>query len=315
MSLASLTGKIVDTAGHPLEGAEVALPDLRRRVLSNAAGSFRFDSVPRRQWIVSVRKIGYAAQTKPVDVDSAAPPVEFRLVPTVRLLAPIVTAAARLGLSGTVKEAGGKPVPKARVRVLGSGLEAQTDSVGRFWIPAPAGNHMIAVAKQSFAERVAGVTIPSDSGREITIWLRPASTVPIREAWNIEDLRERIAWGRKSSQELFTRESLEKKGYEWIYDVVDDIWKSLGRKNDVSPDCVVVADGGPATVPLGQLAVDDVESIEVYPRFPQTSATVSAAAPRRGTVPGGQFDQRSNTREAEIANGGRPCLAVYVWLR
>ena len=315
-ALTTLAGSVVDSAGRPLEGAEVALTDLRRSVMSSSSGAFRFDSIPRGQWIVRVRKIGYAAETRTVDVDSAALPVEFRLVATVRTLVPIVTAASRLGLGGTVNDAGGKPVPKARVRVLGSGLEAVTDSAGQFWVAAPAGNHMVAVAKPAFAERVAGVTIPRDSGREVTIWLRPAGSVPVREAWNIEDLRERMAWRKaKPFEGILTRDAMLRDGYDWIYDVVQAAWVRMGRMHSVNQECQLVVNGGPATVALARLMVDDVESIEIYERFPRVSATVAAAAPRRGTVRGGQFGQLSNTRPAEMANGAMRCLAVYVWMR
>jgi hypothetical protein len=314
-SFATFSGSVVDSAGRPIEGVEVALTDLRRVVLSGSTGSFRFDSVPVGQWIVRVRRIGFAAETRSVDVDTGRAPVEFRLRATVRTLVPIVTSASRLGLGGTVNDASGKPVPKARVRVLGSGLETITDSAGQFWIAARSGSYMVAVAKTSFAERIAGVTIPPDSGREVTIWLRPSSTVPVREAWNIEDLRERMAWVKQSGEGILTRDAMAKDGYDLIYDVVQAAWVRMGRKHSVSPECRLVVNGGPATVALARITVDDVESIEIYSRYPKTSAAVAAAAPRRGSIGGGQFVQLSNTRAAEMANGGMPCLAVYVWMR
>jgi hypothetical protein len=318
--VASFSGRVVDTAGKPLEGVEVALTDLRRRALSNSAGAFRIDSVPRGQWVVRVRKIGYAAETRTVDVDSTNAPVEFRLVETVRKLVPIVTSASRLGLAGIVNDPAGKPVEKARVRVLGTGLETMTDSAGAFWIPAPAGNFMVAVGKKAFAERLAGVSIPRDSGRQVTIWLKPATAIPVREAWKIEDFRERLAWTQRPSQRLnqsfLTRDALEKEGYEWIYDVVQDFWLRQGRQGFVSQECALVVDGGPGIVSLGGLLVDDIESIEIYSQWPKAMATVAAAAPRKSSLPGGQFVEADNTRYAKMKNGGvGRCLAVYVWLR
>jgi hypothetical protein len=319
-SSATFAGSVIDSAGRPIEGAEVALTDLRRTALSSSTGSFRFDSVPVGQWIVRVRRIGFAAETRSVDVETGGAPVEFRLRASVRTLVPIVTSASRLGLGGTVNDAGGKPVPKARVRVLGSGLETTTDSAGQFWIAAPSGSYMVAVAKPSFAERVAGVTVPPDSGRQVTLWLKPAVRIPVREVWNIEDFRERLAWSQRPSQKMnqsfFTRETLEKEGYEWIYDVVQDAWARMGKQGFVGKECALVVNGGPAIVSLASLLVDDIESIEIYSQWPKAMATVAAAAPRRGTVPGGQFVEADNTRYAKMKNGGvGRCLAVYVWLR
>jgi hypothetical protein len=311
---APLIGRVVDSAGAPVAGASVDLTDIRRSTTTDNMGAFRFDSVPRGQWIVRVRKIGFRQQTLTADVDPSLPPLEVRLVPNVQALVPVVTSASRLGLSGTVRDGSGKPVANARVRVLGANLETVTDSAGSFWLAAPKGNHMVAVAKPAYAEKLAGVTIPADSGRDVSIWLRPASSIPVGEAWNAEDLRERLAWAPKSSSYLFTRESMEKEGFDWVYDAVQWAWARMGRMGDVNTRCAMVVNGGPATLLVTQPAVDDVESIEVYSRFPN-QATVAAAAPRRANVPGGQFVERDNTRRAKTSNAGMNCPAVYVWLR
>lgn len=172
---ASLVGRIVDTTGAPIAGAEVVLTDLLRRTQTNASGVFRFDSVPRGGWVAKVRRIGFVPQVRTIDSDSAES--VFRLVPSAPSLAPVVTVASQLGLSGIVKEASGKPVPGARVRVLGVNLQTTTDSAGAFWLAAPAGSHMVSAGKANFEERLAGVTIPKDSGRNVTIWLRPAASM------------------------------------------------------------------------------------------------------------------------------------------
>jgi hypothetical protein len=308
-----LSGRVVDSTGKPIEGAEVTLPDLLRRTLTNAGGNFRFDSVPRGGWVMKARKIGFKQQVQTVESDTGA--VVFRLLPSAQSLAPVVTVASQLGLSGIVKELSGKPIPGARVRVLGIGLQTTTDSAGAFWLPAPAGSHMVAAGKKSFAEKVAGVTIPNDSGRSVSIWLRPAATVPKNEAFNVEDLRERLAWGMRNSQTLFTRERLEKEEIEWIYDAVQLVWRRAGHISDINRDCSVLVNGGPATAPLLGLTTDDVESVEIYSRYPDESATVAAAAPRSPNGRGGKFVQPNNTYRVKQQNGGKICLAVYVWLR
>jgi hypothetical protein len=309
----TLTGRVIDSTGKPIEGAEVSLPDILRRTMSNASGKFRFDSVTPGGWVTRVRKIGFTPQTLTVDSDTGE--VVFRLIPSATSLAPVVTAAAQLGLSGIVKDASGKPVPGVRVRVLGSGLETMTDSAGTFWMAAPAGSHMVSAQKKAFAERLAGVTIPKDSGRNVTMWLRPAASVPKREAFNVEDLRERLAWGMRTSQTLFTRERLEKEEIEWIYDAVQLVWRRGGHISDINRNCMVLVNGGPAVAPLIGLTTDDVESVEIYTRFPDKMATVAAAAPRGPNGRGGEFVQPNNTYRVKQANAGKNCLAVYAWLR
>src|SRR6185436_11993251 len=146
---------------------------------------------------------------------------------------------------GFVRDAAGKPVPGARVRVLGIGLQTMTDSAGAFWMQAPAGSYMVSASKPSYAEKLAGVTIAPDSGRSVTIWLRPAASIAKVAAFNVEDLRERIAWGMRNSQTLFTRERLEKEEIDWIYDAVQLVWRRMGRITDVSRECWVLVNGGP----------------------------------------------------------------------
>ncbi len=312
-STGALTGRVVDTTGKPIEGAEVTIPDLLRRAQTDARGAFRFDSLAKGGWVTRVRKIGFTQQVLTIEPDTGA--IVFRLVPSAPVLAPVVTVASQVGLSGFVNDASGKPVPGARVRVLGVGLETTTDSAGAFWLPAPAGSHMVAASKKSFAEKLAGVTIPKDSGRSVTIWLRPAASMLKVEAFNVEDLRERLAWGMKNSQTLFTRERLEKEEIEWIYDAVQLVWRRMGHVTDIDRECWVLINGGPAIAPLVGLTTDDVESVEIYSKYPKESATVTAAAPRGAKGQGGQFVQPNNSHYVEKRNAGKTCLAVYAWLR
>ena len=313
-STAPLRGRVVDTTGTPVEGAEVTLADLLRRTQTNASGQFQFDSVPRGGWVTRVRKIGFKQQVLTIEADTGS--ILFRLAPAPSLLAPVVTVASKLGLSGFVRDASGKPVPDARVRVLGIGLQTTTDSAGAFWLQAPAGSHMVAASKKSYAEKLAGVTIPPDSGRNVTIWLRPAASIAKVEAFNVEDLRERLAWGMKTSQTLWTRERLEKEEIDWIYDVVQLVWRRSGHVTDINRECWVLVNGGPDIAPLVGLTTDDVESVEIYSKWHEQSATVKAAAPRSANGQGGQFIQpMALTYYVKKKNGGKSCLAVYVWLR
>jgi hypothetical protein len=64
---ASFAGTVVaDSSDAPVEGAEVALPDLGLATITNAAGAFRFDSIPRGAHRVSIRRAGYVPLTAQV---------------------------------------------------------------------------------------------------------------------------------------------------------------------------------------------------------------------------------------------------------
>lgn len=62
-----------DTLYHQLTQAEIALPALNRRTVSNYAGDFRFTNVPAGRYAVVVRHLGFAPLTATVVVADNAP--------------------------------------------------------------------------------------------------------------------------------------------------------------------------------------------------------------------------------------------------
>lgn len=55
-----MRGAVQDTLGQPLEGAQVEIMSLERRVMTPSSGAYRFDAItPGRYWVVA-RRIGYA---------------------------------------------------------------------------------------------------------------------------------------------------------------------------------------------------------------------------------------------------------------
>jgi hypothetical protein len=77
-----ITGTVLrDSAGHQLEGAEVLLPDLKRRVVANWAGEFRIGQLPAGRHAILVRHVGFAPLVDTVDVaDGVKVDREFILV-------------------------------------------------------------------------------------------------------------------------------------------------------------------------------------------------------------------------------------------
>ena len=61
VATASLTGSVLtDTAGTPLNNAEVTITDLRRSVTTDRRGRFRLSEIPSGEHLVSIRHVGYA---------------------------------------------------------------------------------------------------------------------------------------------------------------------------------------------------------------------------------------------------------------
>jgi hypothetical protein len=316
-------GIVRDTDETPLEGVEIIIPGLRKRVLSNADGTFRFTDMPIGGFEMRARKLGYAQQVRDFTVDKQGGSGAFELVPWPHTMPPVVTSAARGGLSGRVADTSFAPVADALVSVTTKALRTQTDSNGAFFLPAPPGSWMVIIRKPGYADRVASVTIPSDSGRHLSTMLLPAHSIPVKERHNVDDLEARQIWHDKLKQPFYTHEDIEKLGITWIYDLV-----RMSGGDQYSADCSVVIDGGPATRSLSTLTVDEVESVEVYGanRFERP---LSMASPRgRGrNLPPAVTKQTdaiaarvpiTNANVAAFQNQGvsKYCPgAVYVWLR
>lgn len=311
-------GLVKDTAGNPLEGVEITIPRLQKRMFTKNDGTFRIDDVKAGTYSVRARKFGYAPQVREFEVESGGGTGEFELMPIARALPAVVASAARGGLSGVVADTGYAPVAGAEVTVLGKGLRTLTDSGGGFFIPAPAGSYMVAIRKHGYADKLASVRIPPDSGRHMTAMLGPGVPIPAREAWNIADLASRQAWRNKLTMPFYTREEIQKLGIVWIYDLV-----RMAGSDQYSDDCAVIVNGGPTWVSLATLTVDDVESIEVYDtareRGPAGRRTGMPAIPRLGArakvARGEGLVPISNAEVANFENLTRNCPTIYAWLR
>jgi hypothetical protein len=81
-------------------------------------------------------------------------------------------------------------------------------------------------------------------------------------------------------------------------------------------DCFAVKNGGPGSVLLRELTVDEVDMVEVYLSGPINVPTGARGAEtlrsKRSSIPQVPLE---NSREASLANRGKNCTTVYVWLR
>lgn len=312
-----LVGVVKDTSDWAVEGVEISIPDLKRIAYSNADGRFRFENVPRGKYSMRARKIGYAAQVRSFTVLADGGVAEFEIMPLTRALPAVITTAVRLGLSGTVGDTSFRAIENAEVAILGKDMFAKTDSVGRFFLPVPPGRYMVTIKRAGYADKVSAVSIPKDSGRNITAFLSPRRPVDVRSRNNLADLQHRMSWSNKLLQPIYTREDIQKLDIVFILDLVN-----MAARTQLDPDCYVLVNGGPGIAELSSLTVDDVEGVEAYggagmgrpvtlsadPRLGGRKAT-KAKPPKLGTV------SAPGSPELAAANFGKRCIGANVWLR
>lgn len=120
---AAVTGFVTDSGNNPVEGAEVAIPEIRASTKSGADGSFRFDFVPNGESSIQAKMFGYkdseAAKITVSDKDAST---------TIRIeKLPVYT------VSGRVLALDGNPVEKADIALAGyADLTTTSNTDGTF---------------------------------------------------------------------------------------------------------------------------------------------------------------------------------------
>jgi hypothetical protein len=209
----TLRGVVRDSAGAPVAEAEVMVGG--RSVLTSAAGRFIVASVPTGAHLLVIRKVGYAPLRAQVIVTAAlTAELEYQLDEEAARLPTVVVEAVRPGIYGTVGDTALRPVPGARVQVMGPrGGDVRTDSSGQFAFPqADRGQYMVRVTHPEFNERRLAVTL-AGGGRELAFVLTPGRGIPTRLADQaVADLGRRLTlnsrWDRVGPDHLERRGSI-----------------------------------------------------------------------------------------------------------
>ena len=288
----TVIGFVVDGFGRGIDNADVYILELKRRVTSDTAGYFRFDSIPDGDYQLAARRIGYFAVSRKIRMEPGGVVASLRLAPITRTLPSIVTSASRGGLSGIVADSNSNVIKGAVVEVIGESRRAETDSAGFFQIKVPTGRHMVKVSASGYATKMVSATVPTDSGRQIMVWLSTGdNNAAARMDFNMKALHERLIRRTAVSSALITREDINKHGWTDLSQIARSAWP-------VDDNCRAIVDGGPRSIEIWALKAEDIETVEAY--FPK---------PTRYTA--------TNTRSgANARQAPRPtCIPVYVWLR
>src|SRR5690348_4145297 len=155
----TLVGVVSDTAGVPIDSAEIFISALKRHVMSAADGRFRFDDIKPGTYDVSARRLGYLPQVRKVKVADEGGAISFQLVPYVRGLAPVVTSSTRGGLSGVVGDTSYRSIAGTEISALATDRRTVSDSTGSFFLDLKPGKHILRVNAPGFSTRLVSVTV------------------------------------------------------------------------------------------------------------------------------------------------------------
>ena len=207
----AIVGLVTDRALNPLAEAQVSMRAPRRaETTTDQGGRFQFTGLPKGEYEIFVRKIGFEFQRATATVGDSGAVVRICLAVVARPLPAVVTSATRTGLFGLVADARRQPVPGAQVRILGNGMVTSTDSTGAFFLGAKAGHYAVTVSKEGYGTQMMGVTIPADSGREIAVWLGTPPLNKNRYAAELDEMHWRSVTLPASRYAIRTSEDLSR---------------------------------------------------------------------------------------------------------
>ena len=93
----TLHGTVVDTAGHPLPGATVNVPELGLTLVTRVDGAFQVADLPAGRYTLVIRRLGYAPTLATATVPG--PPRALVLRPSALHLGPVTVTATRSAIS------------------------------------------------------------------------------------------------------------------------------------------------------------------------------------------------------------------------
>lgn len=194
----TVRGTVLDETRAPVGGAEVLIPELARREVTNERGEFQFRDLPPGTHLMVTRMIGHLPARQEIFVGTPVTEVAIILRRLAYQLDSVDVTVSRRGLAGVVGDSALRPLAGASITIHGARHRAATDSTGRFEIPGLAsGTYGVTVALEGYAPGRLVTTVPDSGRRELVILLAvevPGSSRIPGASTAMHDLGRRLAW-------------------------------------------------------------------------------------------------------------------------
>jgi hypothetical protein len=273
-TMSSVQGVVRNESGQPVEQAQVLLYTSAnpRELRTDRDGRFRFIGVSVGDFRLRVLRIGFQPHDTTVSVGGTSLEVDIRLR-RLTTLREVEVVSRRTGVYGTVMGRDSlKPLAGARVELLGGRAGDTTDASGAFAMePKNAGTYMLRVTRAGYDTRLISVRVPKDTGVGIDLVLRPgtpALDAHMEMLW--ADMAQRINW-KGVEAAVVGREELLSRGKD--LQMAIKFAPSYAKKGIFIDEraCIYVDGVARPYATIGEFNVDDVESVEVYPRGSELS--------------------------------------------
>lgn len=266
--VATVTGLVSNESGRRLEHALVTLdPDgANRQARTDAEGRYSFIGVAAGTHTLRVAWVGFAPETRTVNVTPGTVTVDFTLR-RLTVLDTVAVQATRTGIYGTVISKDSLlPVPGAVVEVIGARKSAATDSSGGFSFPEiQGGSYIVRVKHPWFESRNFTAVVPVKGGTGLDVVVERGR---ISRDQHMEmlyrEMDSRLAF-RGTNTAFVTREELRGREAMSLDKALafapDFAKKSLYVTSDV---CLYVDGVARPGATIQDFKVEEIEAIELY---------------------------------------------------
>jgi hypothetical protein len=267
-TVGTISGSVVNESGYALEHAQVTLDPAgaNRQVRTDRDGRFSLVGVSPGAHVVRASWVGYQPEERTIELTSGVVTVDFTLRRLTQLGAVIVTAK-RTGLYGVVLARDSlRPVPGARIEVIGSRKADSTDAEGRFVMPdIRTGTYLVRVRHPQFESRNVPVVIPEGGSAELDIVVdRGLISRDQHMEMLYREMDSRLTF-RGQHAEMVTRAEL--RGREGMpLDMAIQMVPRMAEKQFLIPwDACVFVDGiARAGAQVWDFLAGEIEAIEIY---------------------------------------------------
>lgn len=291
-----IRGSVANTADNvPLSGATVELSSARftRRLRTDESGKFLFGSVPTGSYRLSVLRLGFAPLSQQVTVADSDADLRIQLQPDARTLGAIVTKAnvtaiyGGIGAAGLSKNANGErplsAVPGARIQVLGSGVETETDSLGRFFLEVgKAGRYLVRATSPGLVPQVYPVDVEKNKAVDASRLLDSARAVQgERPEYLWKEMDKRLDL-RGSNSAVVTGDEVREFGGNMTTALQRAKGVNARGLRIVGSPCIFVDGIHRPFFSLDAIRPEEVEAIEVYGNRGETTSSLKNSAKGKG---------------------------------
>lgn len=280
------------------------------QVRTDADGNYRMTGAAAGQYLVTMRRIGFRADTTTVQLSDRLEIVSRRLEPLAARVDGVQITEAWSGVHGVIGDRNYQPVEGATVEVVGSNDEATSSDEGQFALPQRAGaSLLLRVSAPGYDPRLVSARIPEDGSVELSVLLTGASAETRPSTVIDDELERRMTWTSPMALRLTREEILATEALDLTVAVnLTPAAQRVGAR--VAPTACVFVDGVPRPgLPIGALRPESVEFIEVYGQGAERTGQLSRRWPPRGEcgVGGSQAMLR------RVSNQSSRSQFVVVW--